>query len=264
MPKIKLHQASTDMFDAIEHESLSHTAATQIERMILEGILKSGMSLPGERDLALRFEISRPKVREALNELEENGLIQIVAGDGAFVTQLSAPAMSPGLISLYTRHPNAIYDHLEYRSVQEGFAARLASERGTKIDRERIQTLVEQMKTAHEDNDHQLGSDLDSQFHMAITNASHNHTLIHMMTSLYAMSRSSVFFARNEILEIEEVSGSLLLQHELIAEGVLSGDADKAEQASIDHIAYVRRSTIDAMAKREREISARKRYPKSD
>jgi len=260
MPKIKLNQASTAMFDAIEHESLSHTAATQIERMILGGILKSGMSLPGERDLALQFKISRPKVREALIELEANGLIEIVAGEGAYVTQLSEPAMSSALISLYARHPSAIHDHLEYRCVQEGFAARLAAERGTQIDRDRIESLVMQMKKAHDDEDHELGSDLDLQFHMAITNASHNHTLIHMMTSLYAMSRSSVFVARNEILNIKEVSGSLFAQHKLIADGVLSGDSDEAERASIDHIAYVRRANLDAMAKREREISARKRY----
>ena len=81
-----------------------------------------------------------------------------------------------------------------------------------------------------------------------------------MMTSLYAMSRSSVFVARNEILNIKEVSGSLFAQHKLIADGVLSGDSDEAERASIDHIAYVRRANLDAMAKREREISARKRY----
>lgn len=249
------------MFDAIEHESLSHTAATQIERLILSGILKSGMALPGERDLALQFEISRPKVREALVELEANGLIKIVAGEGAFITQLSAPAMSPALMSLYTRHPTAIHDHLGYRSVQEGFAARLAAERGTQIDRDRIKSLLDQMKKAHLDEDHELGSDLDSHFHMAITNASHNHTLIHMMTSLYAMSRGSVFFARNTILDIEEVSGRLLLQHEAIAEGILQADGDKAERASVEHIAYVRKSTEIATAKQEREISARKRYP---
>ncbi|MEP4194953.1 MAG: FadR/GntR family transcriptional regulator [Aliishimia sp.] len=264
MPKIKQPKVSTDMFDAIEYESLAHTAATQIERLILSGILKSGMSLPGERDLALQFGISRPKVREAFVELEANGLIRIVAGEGVFITQLSAPAMSPALVSLYTRHPTAIHDHLAYRSVQEGFAARLAAERGTKIDRERIESLVSQMRKAHADGDHELGSDIDSQFHIAITNASHNHTLIHMMSSLYAMSRESVFFARNKIMDIEEVSGSLLGQHEAIADAILLGDGDAAERASIDHIAYVRRSTEDAMAKREREISARKRYPTQD
>lgn len=260
MPKSKQDRVPTDMFDTVEHESLSHTAATQIERLILGGILKSGMGLPGERDLAVQFGISRPKVREALIELEKNDLIEIVAGEGAFIKQLSAPAMSPALIRLYTRHPTAIHDHLGYRSVQEGFAARLAAERRTNIDRDKIESVITEMKKAHDESNHDLGSALDSQFHMAITNASHNHTLIHMMTSLYAMSRGSVFFARNEILNIEEVSGSLLSQHEAIAEGILTGDPDKAERASIEHIAYVRRSTEDAMAKREREISARKRY----
>ena len=260
MPKSKLDKVATNVFDAIEHESLSHAAATQIEHLILGGILKSGMGLPGERDLATQFGISRPKVREALIELEENGLIEIIAGEGAFVTQLSAPAMSPALISLYTRHPTAIHDHLGYRSVQEGFAARLAAERRTQTDRDRIESLINQMKEAHEIENHELGSDLDSQFHMAITNASHNHTLIHMMTSLYAMSRGSVFFARSKILNIDEVSGALLKQHEAIAEGILSGEPDMAERASVEHIAYVRRSTEDGMAKQERETAARKRY----
>ena len=249
----------TGLFDPIANDSVAEQVVAQVETLILSGVLKQGARLPSERDLAAQLGVSRPKVREALRLLEERDLITVVPGDGAFIATLSGPAMSPALIALYTRHPAALDDHLEYRRHQESFASRLAAARATTSDRARITELRDAMKDAHQAGDPVRAADLDSEFHLAIVDASHNRTLIHTMTALYALNRSAVFFSRSELLTSEGVSAALLGQHCDIAAAILAGDPDIAAQAAADHIDYVRRAMAEAMGQRRREAVAQKR-----
>src|SRR3989337_2355685 len=65
----------------------------QVKQMIAEGRLKSGDQLPPERDLAEKFMVSRTSVREALRALQSRGLIEIRAGEGAFVRDISVETL---------------------------------------------------------------------------------------------------------------------------------------------------------------------------
>ncbi len=122
-----------------------------------------------------------------------------------------------------------------------------------------ITDLLKAMTSAHKDGDHKLGDELDSSFHAAVVNASHNRILIHMMSSLYELNRSGVFFSRREILNIEEVSEFLLAQHHTIGEAICSGQPDKAAKAAAAHIDFVKQSTQEALAEKERELVSEKR-----
>lgn len=57
----------------------------QLLNQIENGLLQSGMQLPGENELASQFKISRPSVRKALNELEAANVIYRLPGKGSFV-----------------------------------------------------------------------------------------------------------------------------------------------------------------------------------
>ena len=65
----------------------------QVKPLIAEGRLKSGDRLPPERELAEKFVVSRTSVREALRALESLGLVEIRAGEGAFVREISVDAL---------------------------------------------------------------------------------------------------------------------------------------------------------------------------
>src|SRR5207253_9164354 len=65
----------------------------QVKQMIAEGRLKSGDRLPPERDLAEKFVVSRSSVREALRALESLGLVEIRAGEGTVVRQVSVESL---------------------------------------------------------------------------------------------------------------------------------------------------------------------------
>ena len=123
--------APNRLFDPIENESVSNAVIAQIENLILSGVLQEGDMLPGERQLAEQFGVSRPKVREALSQLADSNLIRVVANDGAYVAQLGGVVMSPAMIDLFNRSSSAIRGNLEYRREIEGFATRLAAQRAT-------------------------------------------------------------------------------------------------------------------------------------
>ncbi|MEO1504975.1 MAG: FadR/GntR family transcriptional regulator [Pseudomonadota bacterium] len=247
------------LFEPIDSDPLAKKVAEQIEILVLDGLLKENTKLPGERELAEQLDVSRPKLREGLKLLEQRGLVRIVAGEGAFVATLSGPAMSPALIALYNRHPEALDDHLEYRRHQEAFAARLAAERSTADDHARLSAIVATMQTAHDRGDAARAPELDSDFHLAVVEASYNRTLIHTMTALYELNRSAVFFSRTELLTSADVSATLLEQHRGIAEAIVAGDADRAERVSAEHIDYVRGATLQAFAQRDRAKLSKKR-----
>ena len=63
------------MFHPVGQERVSSEIVHQIERLILEGVLRPGDRLPAERDLAGEFGVSRPTLREALALLEASGLL---------------------------------------------------------------------------------------------------------------------------------------------------------------------------------------------
>ena len=59
-------------FEPIQAEKVSQAVVRQVEQLILRGILKPGERLPSERELSERLGVSRPSLREALAELQEN------------------------------------------------------------------------------------------------------------------------------------------------------------------------------------------------
>lgn len=247
------------LFEPLGPDPLADRVAAHIETHILNGLLREGDKLPGERELADRMEVSRPKLREGLKLLEERGLVRIAAGEGVFIAPLSGPAMTTALIALYMRHPAALEDHLEYRRHQETFAARLAAERATPDDHARLQAILEAMRAAHEAGDAARAPALDAEFHMAIVEASYNRTLIHVLDALYELNRRAVFFSRTELLTSATVSATLLEQHEAIGAAIRARRADDAARLSADHIDYVRAATLEAVAEKQREALAQKR-----
>src|SRR5688572_20254195 len=103
----------------------------QIRGLIADGQLKSGDRLPPERDLADRFRVSRTSVREALRALESTGLIEIRAGEGAFVRRVSVEALVEPLALVILSHREAIADLYEARRLLEPPIAKVAAERAS-------------------------------------------------------------------------------------------------------------------------------------
>ena len=255
---------TTSIFDRIESEPLADVVVEQVEDLIVQGILREGARLPSERDLSAQLNVSRPKLRDALKKLEESGLITVRHGEGTFVAKLTGQAMEPALIDLYARHGRAFFDYLEYRRAQEAFAARLAAQRATLTDRERIARHLDALETADEMHDIEGSQKADVRFHATIVEASHNAMLIHMMTSIYDLTRRGVFYNREYLRTMDGTGDKLLQQHRDIASAVLGGDPDKAEAAATAHLNFVEDSFRLGTEQLRNETVARKRDAAED
>lgn len=235
---VKADQA-VKVFEPIEHDSVADAVVDQIEGLIVAGVLKEGRKLPAEREIADAMGVSRPKLREALKRLEDAGLILVRHGEGSFIAPLIGKALSPALTALFSRRKSAVFDHLEYRRRQEGFAAALAAERSTALDRERLTGLMDRLQDAHDKGDSAASQAADLEFHVAIVDASHNATLIHMMASIYELTMQGVLYNRDMLRTIEGASDRLLSQHLAIGRAIQRGNAAEAETAAMAHIDYV-------------------------
>ncbi len=249
----------TSPFDPVGHESLADAVVEQIEEMIVDGILKEGRKLPSERELAEAMGVSRPKLREALQILEGRGLVHVRHGEGTFIAALSGRAMSAPMLALYARHGAAFYDYLEYRREQEGFASRLAAQRATTSDKERLIDILNTLQAAWESGDAEASEEADLALHVAVVDASQNTTLIHMMASIYDLTRQGLFYNR-KFLRTMDGSGKMLLeQHRDIVQSILDGDPERAEAAARAHLDFVEASFRLGQEQNQREIRAAKR-----
>ena len=246
-------------FEPIGHESVSDAVVDQIESMIVTGVLKEGAKLPSEREMAETLKVSRPKLREALKQLEAEELVIVKHGEGSFIAPLTGMAMTPAFLNLYARHPVAFYDYLEYRREQEGFAARLAAERATASDRDILSGILEEMDRSWETGDFKAAQVADINFHSAIVDASNNSTLIHMMASIYDLTKRGVFYNRAYLRTIDGTGEKLLAQHHAIAGAIFEGDPEKAAAAAQNHIDFVEISFRTGHEREARERLAQKR-----
>lgn len=251
--------AVRNLFEPAEHESVADSVVEQIEDLIVAGVLRQGARLPSERMLTEQLRVSRPKLREALKRLEDRNLIQVRHGGGTFVAQLMGDAMSPALVELYSRHSAAFFDYLEYRREQESFAAGWAAENATDTDRDIIAEFLERMQAAHESKDAEAAKNADIGFHSAIVDAAHNSTLIHMMASIYELTRRGVFYNRDYLRSLDETGERLLQQHKDIGNAIFNADPEAASAAAREHLDYVERAFRSSQEKARRLAIANKR-----
>src|SRR5215213_6954504 len=104
----------------VEDRAMTRAAlADHLEEQILAGNLAVGAKLPSERQLAERFGLSRPLVREALRGLVERRLVEVEPGRGAFVRGAHATDAAHELGLLVRRHPATPRQLVEARTMLE-------------------------------------------------------------------------------------------------------------------------------------------------
>ena len=252
-------KVSGETFEPIEVDTVAEAVIEQIERLLVDGVLRSGQRLPPERELAERLGVSRLKLRDALAALEARGLVVARQGDGTYVAALIGTALSPAMLELFARHPAAFLGYLEFRQETEGFATFLAAQRATETDRTIIRRIIEAMREAHTDFDPAREADLDVKFHAAIVDAAHNAMLSQVMASIYELMARGVFYNRNFLYGRADARDRLLEQHAAIAEAVLCGEPQRAAAAAEAHIDFVREAFKLAETEQMRDWVARKR-----
>ena len=235
-----------DLFARISHSRTSDEVVRQIELLLLEGILRDGDRLPGERELSKRLDVSRPILREALKELENRGLVISQHGGGTYVADIIGQVFSRPVVDLIARHQRATEDYIEYRRELEGITAELAARRATAYDRQMLTRIMQAMRVAHADGSFDAELETDVELHNAIGEAAHNIVLLHTLRACYRLLAQGIFFHRHLVFASEEARGQLLAQHETIYAAIMAGDGNAARNAAQAHMDYIAVAIRDA------------------
>ncbi|WP_109466087.1 FadR/GntR family transcriptional regulator [Albibacillus kandeliae] len=246
-------------FQKVQPEKLSTSVVRQIELLILRGILRPGERLPAERELAERLGVSRPSLREAIAELQDEGLLTARAGSGIYVAEVLGSAFSPALQRLFATHEEAMFDYVAFRRDMEALAAERAARYGSDSDLQVIQTVFDKMEASLTKRNAKEEAKLDAQFHSSIIEASHNVVMLHMMRSMYDLLREGVFYNRQVMFAQRTSRTALLDQHRAINDALQARDPEGAARAVRAHLDYVEQALRDQQRARRNEEIARQR-----
>ncbi|MFD1910972.1 GntR family transcriptional regulator [Halodurantibacterium flavum] len=190
-------------------------------RQSLETAILSGDYLPGARldpeALARSFGCSRTPIRDALQQLESSGLVQVQPKCGTFVTQWSVEELA---------------ERFEVMAEVEASCARLAARRISEAELADFTAAHEGCVAAAQTGDVEDYYLANTRFHRCLYMATHNRFLVDEATRLHRMLQP---YRRLQLRGRNRIAGSLA-EHEAILTAVGRGDAEGAGQATHTHI----------------------------
>lgn len=195
--------------------------------------IRQGRLLPGARlretELAERLGISRTPVREAIRQLEADGLVIHLPRQGASIRGLDHAEV----IELY-----------EMRGVLEGTAARLAARMALPVEIEELAALNAELAAAA------LGppaQEMNRQFHRTLLDAARNRYLV---KSVSALQKTLLILGPTTLSEPERQAGAVA-EHQAVIAALTARDPDAAERAMRAHVEAALKARIRGMRGRE-------------
>ncbi len=204
--------------------SLTVKVFEEIEQAILSGVYSVGDQLV-ESKISLELGVSRTPVREALKQLELDGLVKTIPNRGTFVVGIS----TQDIIDIYT-----------IRIAVEGISSQWAAERITDAQIKELETIVELQEFYSSKGDVLQLLQLDSKFHEIIYDISGSRILKHTLASFHnhlkRARESSLLSAGRTIEAVKE--------HRAIFEAIASKNSSKAKELTETHIMNARNNIL--------------------
>jgi DNA-binding FadR family transcriptional regulator len=211
----------------VEPRRLYLQIADQVRSLIAAGEFTPGSRLPAERELAKRFAVSRPSLREALIALEVQGYVDVRPGAGILVTKPNRATPD----SLGDEGPLEI---LRARSLIEGA---IAAEAASDIKQKDIAALEQLLlviegKTA----DEPARVVADRQFHLYIAAKLGNKVLLRLVTGLFDQRNSPLAQQFATDFDNAKTWTAVLAEHRRIVSALAARDPERARKAMRDHL----------------------------
>lgn len=198
------------------NQPLSTNLYNELQEDILTGKLKPNQKLT-EQKICDEYKVSRTPVREALRQLEMDGLIENIPNRGAFVLGLSDQDIS---------------DMYDLRKSYEVLAVRWAIDRITDEELAELEETFEFMEFYTLKNDINKMLNINTAFHQIIYNATHNRMLKQLLSSYQVYLKycnPSNYYAPNYLTDV-------LAEHKAIFEAFKAKDVEAGALAMITHM----------------------------
>lgn len=199
-------------------KDLSDEVYERLRAAILEGHLRPGVRLVETR-LSAQFGISRTPLREALQKLEQEGLVSSRPGGGVMVVELSK---------------RDIQEISGIRQVLEGYAAKLAATRLTEQEMDRLAQIVESTEKALRRGDRAEVAALNAEFHGIINRAAGSKRLLKLINGFrqyFFNTKVAEHFTDDELRE--SIEG-----HWRILKALRARDGEAADREVREHLAH--------------------------
>ena len=214
----------------------------QLLMRIVDGDVAEGDRLPSEAEIGKMFGASRPVVRQALMQLQVDGLVYSRKGAGTFVRMRPPARLSdfaePADVASYLRS-------FELRTALEGEAARLAAMRRSRSHLKAINDAARALEDAVTRGE--TGHEEDFGFHMAIAEATDNELFARLLDDIGDIVRGSMAMGLSLTKTGSDVRrNQVLKEHWQIADAIAAQDAETAMLYMRFHLLQTRIRTTDA------------------
>jgi DNA-binding FadR family transcriptional regulator len=246
---------------AIDYQGIvTHGLATQIATKIRDAILAGGLRvderLPTEEELARRFSVSRPTIREALKRLAAQNLIRSRRGPagGTFVCQPNRQearlAVANAATLLVSLGELSLQDIAEARTELELICCRLAATRRTDAQLAALAGEIERQRLDDLSDEEFCASDV--RFHRTLVEAAGNAALDFIAAGVVESLQPAVNLVIFRFRDRARVAD----HHQRLYQGLVTGNAGKACRALADYMLDLR--TQYAQAQQARAGSTRR------
>ncbi|HET7524413.1 MAG TPA: FCD domain-containing protein [Burkholderiaceae bacterium] len=235
---------ATHAFQRLHRQPAYKALSSTMEQHIVSGVLKPGTALPTEQELASRFGVNRSTLREAIRQLEQEGLLERHGGKRLYVAL-------PGLFDLAPRAARALVLHQvtfqelwEVAVVVEPEAARLAAQRADAADLAEIEANLEAMGgTIGAAAQFERHSEIDVAFHALVARASRNRSLM-LAREPFSLLYRPVLTRLQSLLP--QSAGRNLQAHRQITAALRQRDTGLAETWTRKHLIDFRKGFLRA------------------
>lgn len=225
----------------LERPRLSDAIYGQLLDEIMQGLFAAGDRLPTENQLAQRFSVSRPVVREALQRLQSDGVVVARQGSGTYVQRSPSESVAQ-LTTQLSLHE--VLQGLELRLALEELSARLAARHRTDEQMRAIEKARDALHRVFGQGPQAKEADYD--FHRAIAVASGNGLLVEALDQLSDRVKGGMNVTLSLTRQASEQRRTRVLdEHDRIVHAIRIGDADSAAIAMRYHIDQARNRLLD-------------------
>jgi GntR family transcriptional repressor for pyruvate dehydrogenase complex len=249
-----LHRSTTRRmaidYQGLVTQGLATQIAAKIRAAILEGRLRVDERLPTEEELAARFSVSRPTIREALKRLAAQHLIRSRRGPtgGTFVNQPSRDearlAVANAASLLVSLGDFSLHDIAEARTELELVCCRLAAARRTPGHLAALAAEIEQQRLAGLSDEEFCASDV--RFHRTLVDAAGNPALDFVAAGVLESLQPAV----NMVIFRYRDRRAVAAQHQRLHAALAAHDADAACRALNDYMRDLRKQYALAQSAR--------------
>lgn len=218
----------------IRKTSVAEEIIAQLKDLIETDQITPGAKLPGERELAQMFAVSRASVREALKALSLLGIIENRPGNGTYLTDSADRWPQEHFKILLSLKKSALFEIFEVRKSMDGTAARLAARRRNEDDVQAMRKALDGM--ARNLSDANAYSIYELEFHRAVIDAAKNQVIASLTDTLYRMLQETRERFRVLLESPDEHRAWDYRNHVRVFERIKQKDEEGAYESMIIHL----------------------------